>query len=512
MVSLAKIKPTPRVKTFSIKNTGPPARYLLVTNKQSLDKDDQLRKSTFGEREPTKVNKTILIVGETGTGKSTLINAMVNYILGVEKKNEICFEIVEEEIRSQTESQTTAVTVYEVFGYEGLRSSFPLTIIDTPGYGDTRGIQEDKLISEKLYQLFRSSDGIHQIDIVGLVVKATENRLNMEKNIVALITHSDGGEPTAALKALEVAKVPGARDKKNRPVYFLFNNRQHNACCETEKQAKKEASAMRHAQNISKDGMKEFTEFLGGIISQNVKMTEGVLRERKQLEACIINLQGRIEMIELKQNEIQQTQRALQEHKEEVKNNKNFTYYVNVPCKEKVKLETGWATTCPTCKENCHYPDCWWITSLSWCSAMKNNKCTVCTKKCSFSTHEKKQEIYVNKTKKEERTHDDLKKKHEINEKGMGEKGNLISILEEELEKAKDEKVNLVEKSYQCVMSLEEIALKADAFSTHVHLDFLIEKMKETGNTENTVLFFKSFDHSTYFHLAPTCTFYIYIC
>ncbi|KAM9401189.1 uncharacterized protein ACWYII_030832 [Salvelinus alpinus] len=235
---------------------GPPARYHLVTKKQSLDKGDQLRKWTFGERDPTKFNKTILIVGETGTGKSTLINAMVNYILGVENKNQVCFEIVEEEKRSQTESQTTAVTVYEVFGYEGLRVPYSLTIIDTPGYGDTRGIQEDKLIAEKLYQLFRSSDGIHQIDVVGFVVKATDNRLSdrqkyifdavlslfgkdMEKNIVALITHSDGGEPTSALKSLEVAKVPGARDEKNQPVYFLFNNRQRNACCVTEKQARK---------------------------------------------------------------------------------------------------------------------------------------------------------------------------------------------------------------------------------------------------------------------------------
>ncbi|XP_014012049.1 uncharacterized protein [Salmo salar] len=480
---------------------GPPARYHLVTKKQSLDEGDQLRKWTFGERDPAKVNKTILIVGETGTGKSTLINAMVNYILGVENKNQVCFEIVEEGKKSQTESQTTVVTVYEVFGYEGLRVPYSITIIDTPGYGDTRGIQEDKLIAEKLYQLFTSSDGIHQIDVVGFVVKATENRLSdrqkyifdavlslfgkdMEKNIVALITHSDGGEPTTALKALEVAKVPGARNEKNQPVYFLFNNRQRNASCVTEKQAKKEASAMRTAQETSKEGMEEFTEFLGDVIPQNVKMTEGVLRERKRLEACIINLQERIEMIELKQNDIQQTQRALKEHKEEMESNKNFTFYVDEPYTEKVKLETGWATTCPTCQENCHSPDCWNWTPLSWCIAMKSSKCTVCTKKCSSSTHEKKQEIYVNKTRKVEMTHNDLKKKYEINEKGLGEKGDLISTLEEELKKAEDEKFSLLEESYQCVMILEEISLKADALSTHIHLDFLIEKMKGTGNTE----------------------------
>ncbi|XP_071235011.1 uncharacterized protein [Salvelinus alpinus] len=500
-----------RNKKSIIIEQGPPERYKLVTNKQRLDQDNKLRRCTFGERDPTTINKTILVVGETGTGKSTLINVMVNYVLGVEWKDKVWFEIVEEKIEEEkrkTESRTTGITVYEVFGFEGLRVPYSLTIIDTPGYGDTRGIGEDQLIAEKMFELLRSTDGIHQIDAVGLVVKSSTNRLtveqryifdavlslfgkDMEKNIVALITHSDGVEPTNALQALEDAHVPLAKDDSNQSIYFLFNNSQIKSLTSAKAtQAKKEERILKNLWDLSEESMKEFTEFLGRITPQNVKMTEGVLRERKQLEACISNLHERIEMIDLKQNEIKQTQEALEKHKKERDENKDFSYIVDECYKEKVPIESSWwhftkqATTCSVCQENCHYPDCWWVTDLSWCSVMKEQHCIVCTGNCHYTKHDKENKKYVIKTRPVLNTYEELKKKYEINEKAAGEKGTLISRLQTELEQFTPEKARLVEESYQCVIKLEEIALKANSLSTAQHLDFLIKKMNETGNTE----------------------------
>ncbi|XP_038831546.1 uncharacterized protein LOC120030281 [Salvelinus namaycush] len=502
---------TAELKQTISRSRGPPERYKLVTNKQRLDQDNKLRRCTFGERDPTKVNKTILVVGETGTGKSTLINVMVNYVLGVEWEDKVWFEIVEEKIEEEkrkTESRTTGITVYEVFGFEGLRVPYSLTIIDTPGYGDTRGIGEDQLIAEKMFELLRSTDGIHQIDAVGLVVKSSTNRLtveqryifdavlslfgkDMEKNIVALITHSDGVEPTNALQALEDAQVPLAKDDSNHSIYFLFNNSQIKSLTSAKAtQAKKEERILKNLWDLSKDGMEEFTEFLDRITPQNVKMTEGVLRERKQLEAYISNLHERIEMIDLKQDEIKQTQEALEKHKKERDENKNFSYTVKEPYKEKVPIESSWwrftkqAITCSVCKENCHYPDCWWVTDLSWCSVMKEQHCIVCTGNCHYTKHDKENKKYVIKTRPVLNTYEELKKKYEINEKAAGEKGTLISRLQTELEQFTPEKARLVEESYQCVIKLEEIALKANSLSTAQHLDFLIKKMNETGNTE----------------------------
>ncbi|XP_039470667.1 uncharacterized protein LOC120441066 [Oreochromis aureus] len=206
--------------------SGPPAVYQLRPKKRNIN----------------KINKTILLVGKQ-EGKSTLINTLINYTMGVKWEDEVWFQIVEEEKKSQSQSQTSDVIVYEIFGFEDQTLPYSLTIIDTPGFGDTKGDEHDNIVSERLLDLFRSEDGVHELNSVGLVMKATDNRLskwqryifdsvislfgkNLKKNIVALITHSDGMPPENALEALEAAKIECARNEKNEPVHFLFDNQQ----------------------------------------------------------------------------------------------------------------------------------------------------------------------------------------------------------------------------------------------------------------------------------------------
>ncbi|XP_047426344.1 septin-2-like [Mugil cephalus] len=458
---------------------------------------------TVGERNMKKTNKTILLVGETGSGKSTLINSLVNYTMGVKFEDEVWFQISEEEKRSQSESQTSDVNVYQIFGFEDKTLPYSLTIIDTPGYGDTRGIERDLIISQRLFDLFRSEDGVHEVNAVGLVMKASDNRLSdrlmyflssvvslfgkdLEKNIVALITHSDGRKPRNALEALEAAKIKCVENENNQPVHFLFNN------CQNEERTEEEEEYLKHADQLSMRGMREFTAFLEKTEPQKLEKTVDVLNERIRLTACIQNLEERIKLTELKQTEIKQIRKALKKHEEEMKNNVYFAVEVDEVYKDKEPINSGMralffytgAVCCTVCEENCHYPGCTMVWKPEHCKVMKRGHCTVCTNKCPVSAHVKETWKYVTKIRRVQETEKEMQQKYEKNKSESEKKLSLLENLEKEMNQLRSEKYQFLDEAYQHVVKLEHIALNVDSVSTYVHLDFLIDKMEERGDTD----------------------------
>ncbi|XP_026057576.1 uncharacterized protein LOC113042778 [Carassius auratus] len=487
---------------------GNPTRYQVQKMMDNTDKSLSYQKIFLGERKPQKPHKTILLVGETGTGKTTLINTMINYMFGVKREDKVWFEITDDQSdRSSAESQTSSVTVY---GFYLQESQIQLTLIDTPGYGDTRGVDLDKEIAKSLLNLSKSEEGIHEIHAVCLVIKATQNRLSdrqkyifdavqslfgkdIAENIVLLFTHSDGMPPKNALTAVKAAEIQCAVNKKNQPVFFLFNNCQSEPADEEydeesdEECEEENKKRLDQSWNLSFKGMTKLFKFLDTINPKSLEMTRDVIEKRERLEANICNLESRVEEMELKQKELKQTQEALEKNKQDVMAKKNFEYEVEVPYKDIVNIDTSLASKalcCTVCEENCHYPGCWWVTSISWCEVMKNNYCTVCTNKCHYSKHVKHPKIYRIKTKKEKRTYEDLKKKYDDGMMRIGDSVSLVKKLNEDLQELEKEKINLVTEAFDCVESLEKIALKSDCAFTLLHIDFLIKKLKEINETE----------------------------
>uniref|UniRef100_UPI0037E89B96 uncharacterized protein n=1 Tax=Semicossyphus pulcher TaxID=241346 RepID=UPI0037E89B96 len=479
---------------------GTPAVYRLIPKKDYIG---TITRVTLGTKNVSKINKTILLVGETGTGKSTLINALVNYALGVKWEDDVWFEIVEKEKKnSQCESQTSDVVVYEVFGFEGKTLPYSLTIIDTPGYRDNKGTEHDDIVSQRLLHLFSSEDGVHEIAAVGLVLRATENRVsdrlmhifdsvlslfgkNMENNIVALITHSGGRKPKNVLSALEAVNIKCARDENKQPVYFLFDNCQHEVRAE-------DTEELEHADDITTKGMRQFTDFLKTTDSQKLQTTMNVLKERIRLKACVENLQERVEFIEKKQKDIQETENMLERHKQEVKSNKDFVVQTTETYKEKEWFNGGskwWAlwlnnkgaVCCTTCEENCHY-ECTMAWTAALCKVMEDDKCTVCN--CPAPVHVKVQWRYVPKSITVSTTLQGMKEKYDQGKADSEEAGSLLENLLKEMRELQRDKDQWLDESFQHVVRLEKIALNVDSLSTLVHLDFLIKRMKEKRDAE----------------------------
>ncbi|XP_061565181.1 uncharacterized protein LOC133419781 [Cololabis saira] len=474
---------------------GRPAVYQLTPKAHDIG---TLKRLTIGEKNFTKTNKTILLVGETGTGKSTLINALVNYTMGGKFEDEVWFKIVAEEEKSQTESQTSDVIVYEIFGFEDKTLLFPfsLTIVDTPGFGDTRGKEYDAIINRRLLDLFESKDGVHEMTAVCLVLKASENRVSdrmryifdsvmslfgkdMEKNIIALMTHSDGRTPKNALQALLKTNVKCAKNEKNQPVHFLFNN------CQEDLRDEDNEWPLENAWRLSTRGMQGLSEFLEKTGSQELKTTVEVLKSQIRLTASIHNLQERIKSTEKMNEDIEKTKMQLKLHEIQLENDKNFTIEVDESSKELEKYGAGWSwfsydgvTRCETCQENCHYPctDAW---AARFCTVMGTSTCNVC--KCSVSQHVKDRHRYVIKTKKVKTSVEELKKKFQAD---VNDTAGLLGALDGKKKENEENIKQLVEEAFSHVLKLRDSALTVKTMSTQAYLGVLIKKMREFGKME----------------------------
>ena len=71
-----------------------------------------VKRFSFGDSDITgKRRKTILLMGATGSGKTTMIHAMINFVLGVEWQDPFRFMLTDEILRggSQAHNQTSEV-------------------------------------------------------------------------------------------------------------------------------------------------------------------------------------------------------------------------------------------------------------------------------------------------------------------------------------------------------------------------------------------------------------------
>ena len=106
-----------------------------------------------------------MVAGQTGAGKTTLVDSFLNYLLGTEYYDKFRYKLVDEKKlvddrtantdaadesekdkakAAQVTSMTSAVTIYHI-PHDDIVNNLSeekqtcINLIDTPGFGDTRG-------------------------------------------------------------------------------------------------------------------------------------------------------------------------------------------------------------------------------------------------------------------------------------------------------------------------------------------------------------------------------------
>ncbi|KAL6103721.1 uncharacterized protein ACO6RY_13607 [Pungitius sinensis] len=485
------------LKHISKRTSDSPSVYKLPLTEEDVDIDG-CRYYAFG-KESMRQNRTIMLLGATGSGKSTLINGMINYLVGVEWKDAFRFQMVEEDqSRSQAESQTSEVTVYKINHQEGFKIPFSLIVVDTPGFGDTRGIARDKEITEQIRRLFTSTDGVSEIDAVCFVTQASLARLtatqryvfdsvlaifgkDVAENIEMLVTFADGKQ-APVLEAINLSGVPCPKNEMGLPVHFKFNN----SALFADKRSSPDLDADdgdddfdQMFWNMGAKSMERFFLALNNMTTKSLLMTKEVLRERKCLETAVEGLQPQVKAGLAKLEEIKSTKEKIKEHETVMMSNENFEIEVEVikPIKKVLTQKGEFITNCQKCSITCHYPCAIADDSQKHgCAAMDPfGMCTVCPGRCVWSLHFNQKYSWDYVTVKEKQTLHELKDKYKRATEEKMTVQDLIERQEEEIAQLQDMIVSLMDQSSQSITRLQEIALRPNPLTTPEYIDMLIE-------------------------------------
>ena len=437
--------------------------------------------------------RVFLVVGATGAGKSTLINGMVNYLFGVEWKDDFRFKLITEDDKlTQANSQTNNITAYTFHAMKGSPIPYTFTVIDTPGFGATEGLKRDKQITEQIKEFFSISppEGIDHLDGIGFVTQSSQSRLtktqeyivdsilsifgkDVSQNIFMMLTFADGQRPPV-LEAIKKAEIPST-------VSFNFNNSALFADNSTDHESI-DFNFDEMFWKMSVSSFKKFFVEFPKYPSVSLRLTKEVLQEGEQLQISLEGLNDQIQIGLNRIEEMRQEEIVLQQHEAKIKANKDFTYQVKLVKPSYISLEgTGQhTTTCVTCNKTCHKScaiplDC----NESGCWAMNEfGNCRICPRKCYWSEHRNHPYLIEYKLVTETRTVEDLKQKYHKAVEGKATAEKMMRSLEESLQKVHLQVLTMIKQAQHSVRRLDEIALKPNPLTEVEYIEVLIESEK----------------------------------
>ena len=477
-LNVSSPKPTPPKKNTPLKDAK------LIENIGHL-KIYQYPKVTLSDIEESRAI-SLLVVGQTGSGKTTLLNAFINALMDIEITDDFRYKIIIENFsHSQAFRMNDSVNIYNIKPQGNLP---PIKLIDTLGFGDARGIAQDKIIRDQIVDTFKKR--LNTINAICFVAKSNERLTegqryiftsildlfgkDVQENSVAMLTFCDEKEPqiVPALKESIFDKIiPHIKGNW----YYKFNN----------SAIYSEDVNDEFTQMFWKLGMKSFKGFIQQLVKiprKSLTQSKEVLKERQSLENSIKNLSDSLQMGLTTMESIRQTLDAIQNANLNINASKGFEVRTKVTVWKSIDAPVGqYTTTCVRCNRTCH-ENCSYGPGESkegCCAIGGNGYCTECPGRCHHSIHQNLPILWVSEEKEDVVTDKDLEKRYYDEKSKLSKQAQYINGLKNDFMHITMSCMNIQEQIKNSVDKLKKIALNSNSYeSSEEYIDLLIESEK----------------------------------
>ena len=292
-------------------------------------------------------HKTILLVGAADPGKTSLIDSLFNFVVGVDWNDPFRFRLNED-----GQEETQSISVYEIRHADGFLIPFSLTIVDVC-------VDTPKHDFAEMLGNFLLSGAIQQLELIGFVGPTNSVPSPSCESVMSLFG-KDLKENLNCLWAFA-----GVKQEPSESNTFLKSIPGH------EFQCLEFLSANGHNDPSSRAACwKSFEDFFRSLAKRNpigLSQTKQVLEERKRLEVTFGELRSlREEMEQAEKMMIADCQVKIEANK-------------NIKTTQKTNLPSGFlATNCNNCGVTC---------SVHRSLLINTPSCLICPEKCDWNLH-----------------------------------------------------------------------------------------------------------------------------